>query len=340
MIEKQRDLSLYLPVYLIAIVIYIIAGIVEPVFFTWNNNINLFTRITPLVLAALAQTFVILTGGIDLSIGSIISLTNVVSASLFCLNKLEYITMVLFIVPLLGLATGLINGFIITKGEFSPLIVTLATGAIWQGVALIIMPIPGGEVDLSISRTLTGKIFNLIPFPLLIFLFFIFISYFILKKTEFGRSIYALGGNETIAYESGIACKKIKFMAYGVSGVLGAFTGIFLSAWIFSGDPLVGSPYILNSIAVAVIGGTSLSGGKGGVLGIIGGAYIFLLISNILNLWGISTFYQYVVKGLIIIFALIISAGGLIKLRNFLVSFYFDKIIKNWKGGEQKYYKH
>jgi ribose transport system permease protein len=334
MTEKQRDLSLYLPVYLIAIVIYIIAGIVEPAFFTWNNNINLFTRITPLVLAGLAQTFVMLTGGIDLSIGSIISLTNVISVSLIFLNKLEYIIMWLFILPLLGLAMGLINGFIITKGGFPPLIVTLATGAIWQGVALIVMPIPVGEVDLSVSRALIGKVFNLIPSPLLIFLFFIFISYFILKKTEFGRSIYALGGNETIAYESGIPCKKIKFMAYGVSGILGAFTGLFISAWIFSGDALVGKSYTLNSIAVAVIGGVSLSGGKGGVLGIIGGVYIFLLISNILNLWGISTFYQYVVKGLIIIFAMIISVGGLIELRKFLVSFYYNKIIKNWKEGK------
>jgi len=334
MTEKQQDLSLYLPIYVIVIVVYVIAGIVEPSFFTWNNNIFLFTRITPLVLAGLAQTFIMLTGGIDLSIGSIISLTNVVSVSLFCSNKLEYITMWLFIPPLLGLAVGLINGFIIVKGEFPPLIVTLATGAIWQGVALFIMPIPGGEVDLSIARTLTGKIFNLIPVPLLIFLFFVFICYFILKKTEFGRSIYALGGNEEIAYESGIPCKKIRFMVYGVAGVLGAFAGMFLSAWIFSGDPLIGEPYVLNSIAVAVIGGTAFSGGKGGVLGIIGGAYIFLLINNILNLWVISTFYQYVVKGLILIFALIVSSGGLIKLRYFLVSFYFNKIIKNLKKGK------
>jgi ribose transport system permease protein len=186
----------------------------------------------------------------------------------------------------------------------------LATGAIWQGITLYIMPIPGGAISLSIARTVTGFILKMIPTPLIIFLVAVFIFNYILKRTAFGRSIYALGGNETIAYESGIPCTRVKIWVYGVSGLLGAFAGMFLSSWMFSADPLIGQPYILNSIAVAVIAGTSLAGGRGGIVGIIGGAYIFHLINNILNLLAISTFYQFVAKGLVLILALAITSSG------------------------------
>jgi ribose transport system permease protein len=308
--ERQRNIRLYIPVYSIFIAIYIFAGILEPSFFTWRNNVNLFTRITPLIFAGMAQTFVILTGGIDLSIGSIIGLTNVIAASLPFLNTPLNVAMWIFIPPVIGLAIGLINGVIISKGGFPPLIVTLATGAIWQGITLYIMPIPGGAISLSIARTVTGFILKMIPTPLVIFLVAVFIFKYILKRTAFGRSIYALGGNETIAYESGIPCTRVKIWVYGVSGLLGAFAGMFLSSWMFSADPLIGQPYILNSIAVAVIAGTSLAGGRGGIVGIIGGAYIFHLINNILNLLAISTFYQFVAKGLVLILALAITSSG------------------------------
>ena len=310
MTERQRNLRLYIPVYSIFFTIYIVACFIEPTFFTWNNNVNLFTRITPLIFAGMAQTFVILTRGIDLSIGSIIGLTNVVAASLPFIDTPFNVLMWLFIPPLIGLIMGLLNGVIITKGGFPPLIVTLATGAIWQGVTLFIMPIPGGSVSLSVAMTTTGTLLKVIPVPFVIFILAVVIFHSILAKTPFGRSLYALGGNETIAYESGIPCGKIKTWVYGTSGLLSAFAGMFLSAWMFSADPLVGEPYILNSIAVAVIAGTSLAGGRGGVIGIIGGAYIFHLINNILNLLAISTFYQFVAKGVVLIIALTITSSG------------------------------
>jgi len=305
----QRDLRLYAPIYVIFIVIYLLSCFLEANFFTWNNNVNLFTRITPLVFASMAQTLVILTGGIDLSIGSIIGLTNVLAASLpYPESGLNVVLW--FLVPALaGLALGLINGLIITGGGFSPLIVTLATGAIWKGLSLFIMPVPGGEVSLAVARTATGKL-GAVPMPLLIFLAGALACHRLLTRTRFGRSIYALGGNETLAYESGIACGRVKIWVYGTAGLLAALAGMFLSARMFSGDPLAGEPYILNSIAVAVIAGTSLAGGRGGVAGIIGGAYVFLLINNILNLLAISSFYQYVAKGLILIIALAITSSG------------------------------
>jgi ribose transport system permease protein len=187
--------------------------------------------------------------------------------------------------------------------------VTLATGAIWKGVTLFLMPIPGGQVSLAVAMTVNGTVFRAIPTPLIVFVAAVLIFHLVLDRTTFGRSIYAIGGNEAVAYESGIACHKTKMGVYTFSGLLGAFAGMFLSAWMFSADPLVGEPYILNSIAVAVIAGTSLMGGRGGVIGIIGGAYIFQLLSNILNLLAISTFYQFVAKGLVLILALALTSS-------------------------------
>jgi ribose transport system permease protein len=309
MTERQRNLGMYLPVYAIFFLIYVIACFIEPSFFTWNNNVNLFTRITPLIIAGIAQTLVILTGGIDLSIGGIIGLANVIAASLPWVDSAPNIILWLLVPPLVGLALGLGNGLIIAKGGFPPLIVTLATGAIWKGVSLFILPVPGGAVSLAVARGVTGSIFRLIPVPLLVFLVFVVIFRLFLRRTYLGRSIYAVGGNEEIAYESGISGQRVKIWVYGFSGLLGAFAGMFLSAWMYSGDPLVGEPYILNSIAVSVIAGTSLAGGRGGVVGIIGGAYIFHLLNNILNLLAISTFYQYVAKGLVLIIALAITSS-------------------------------
>lgn len=313
MTEKYKNLQLFLPVYIIFLLIYVVASFIEPTFFTWNNNVNLFTRITPLILIGIAQTFVILTGGIDLSVGSIIGLANVIAVSLPFVGTPGNVILWFLVPTLVGLAVGLVNGFIITRGGFPPLIVTLAMGVVWQGVSLFILSEPGGKVNRGVSLYVTGKLFNFLPVPLLIIIFVIAIFQLVLRRTAFGRSVYAIGGNETIAFESGIHCNRTKIWVYGLSGFLAGLVGLYLSAWMSSGDPLIGDPYVLNSIAIAVIGGTSLAGGTGGVLGIIGGAYIWQLLNNILNLMAVSMFYQYIAKGLIIIIALAAtaSAGGI-----------------------------
>ncbi|MCK9482214.1 MAG: ABC transporter permease [Bacteroidia bacterium] len=308
MLEKQRNYTMYLPVYVAAVLIYLLAAIIQPRFLTWNNNVNLFTRIVPLMFAGIAQIFVLLTGGIDLSVGAVIGLTNVVAASLPKVGTGLNIVL-WFVVPLLiGATIGLINGIIISRWGFPPFIVTFATSTIWTGVALFIMDVPGGEVSFSLYKAIAGKLFGIIPIPLLIIIAFVIITYIILQKTVFGRSIYAVGGNKQVARESGINVERIELLAYLTSGVYAAFGGMYLSAIMISGDPLVGDPYVMNSIAVAVIGGVALSGGRGGVQGIIGGVYIFYLLDNILNLVGVSTFYQYVAKGLVIILALALTS--------------------------------
>jgi ribose transport system permease protein len=312
MTERQKNLRMFLPVYIIFFLIYFLACIFEPTFFAWGNNINLFTRITPLVLVGIAQTYVVLTGGIDLSIGSIIGLANAVAVSLPFVDTPANVILWLVIPPLVGLCVGFINGIIITRGGFPPLIVTLATGAIWQGVSLFILSKPGGDISTAATQ-ITGKLFGLIPIPLIIIILSIVIFQILLRRTAFGRSVFAIGGNELLAVESGISIDRVKVGVYSLSGFIAGCAGMYLSGWMNSGDPLVGAPYVLNSIAVTVIGGTSLMGGSGGIIGILGGAYIYHLINNILNLMAVSTFYQYVVKGLVLIIALAATstAGGL-----------------------------
>lgn len=317
MTEKQRDLRLIIPVYVIFAIIYIGACFIEPTFFTWGNNVNLFTRIAPLVFVGIAQTYVVLTGGIDLSIGAVIGITNAIAVSMPFVNTPANVILWLIVPPMVGMLLGAINGWIITKGGFPPLIVTLATSQIIGGIGLFILSVPGGKITRGLSRAVTGKILHTVPTPLILIIVFLVIFYIILRYTSFGRSIYAIGGNELVAVESGLKPNRIKVWVYAISGLLAGFAGIYLSAVMNSGDPLVGEPYTMNSIAVAVIGGTSLIGGVGGILGILGGAYIYQLLNNILNLLAVSTFYQFVVKGLVLIIALAITSSGAgIKVRH------------------------
>jgi ribose transport system permease protein len=319
MTERSRDLRLFVPVYVVFLLIYVAASIVEPTFFTWRNNVNLFTRITPLVIVGIAQTLVILTGGIDLSLGASIGLSNVIAASLPFVDS-PWNVLLWGLVPLLvGLSVGFVNGLIITRGGLPPLIVTLASGAIWKGVSLFVLPEPGGAISRGVSGALTANLLGFVPVPLVVMLLVVLLFQVVLRRTAFGRSIYAVGGSELLAVESGIPVNRVKIRVYALSGLLGGLAGMYLSGWMNSGDPLVGDPYILNSIAVAVIGGTSLAGGTGGVLGIIGGAYIFHLINNILNLLAISTFYQYVAKGLVLIIALAATSSGATARLGFLL---------------------
>ncbi|GHV42676.1 ribose import permease protein RbsC [Synergistales bacterium] len=307
MTETRRDIRLYLPVYIIVLIVYLVAGFMSRDFFTWRNNVNLFSRVTPLILAGLAQTFVILGGGIDLSIGSMISLTCVIAASLPFVDTAANVVLWAICPPLAGAFLGLINGLIIGKLKFPPFIVTLSTSTIYLGVALFILPQPGGEVSMAAAAFIGGSFLG-VPIPLIIFLTFVLACHLIATRTSIGRSIYAVGGDENIALQSGIHVARVKEVSYMLCGLLCGCAGSYQSAWMFSADPLVGEPYVMNSIAVAVIGGTALTGGRGGVVGVIGGAYIFYLINNILNLLAISTFYQYIAKGLILIAALVISS--------------------------------
>lgn len=210
---------------------------------------------------------------------------------------------------LAGLVMGIVNGIIIAKGKVAPFIATLATMTIFRGLTLVYMdgrPITGLGDHLAFQMFGRGYFFG-IPVPAVTMMIAFAALYFILKKTTFGRRTFAIGGNEEAAALSGIHVTRMKVMIYGLSGILAALAGIVLTSRLDSAQPTAGSSYELDAIAAVVLGGTSLSGGRGWIVGTFIGVLIIGVLNNGLNLLGVSSFFQQVVKGLVILLAVLID---------------------------------
>lgn len=210
---------------------------------------------------------------------------------------------------LAGLAMGIVNGIIIAKGKVAPFIATLATMTIFRGLTLVYMdgrPITGLGDHLMFQMFGRGYFLG-IPVPAVTMMIAFAVLYFILKKTTFGRRTFAIGGNEEAAALSGINVTRIKVMIYGLSGILAALAGIVLTSRLDSAQPTAGTSYELDAIAAVVLGGTSLSGGRGWIVGTFIGVLIIGVLNNGLNLLGVSSFFQQVVKGLVILLAVLID---------------------------------
>lgn len=282
-------------------------------FFTRYGPQSIFNQIITLAIASLAQTLVILTAGIDLSIGSIIGLTNSITATMMDTMIVNtgsqwigiFVTIV--VVLIVGAVAGLINGAIIVFGRLQPIIVTLATASIYGGIALYIRPIAGGKVPIGYSSFFTDNWFTYLPVSAVVLAVFIAFVWIPIRRSRLGQSVYAIGGNEYSAYVSGIPIERTKLLVYMLSGIVCACAGLLLTAQTSSGDPLGSSMFTLNSIAAVVLGGTALSGGKGGYAGSVAGAAILSLVLGLLIFWGVPSFYQDAVQGLILLFALVIG---------------------------------
>ena len=291
-----------LGIWVIFSVLFIAAGFLQPIFFRWDNTVNLLHRAVPLVAVGIGQSIVMLTAGIDLSVGSIVGLTNVIAASLSVHNNIDLIWW--FILPIfVGTLIGFFNGVLIGFAGLPALVVTLATGSISLGIALFIMPVPGGSVPFPVAQALLGTL-GPVPVPLLLIVGAVLIMTFFLFWTRAGRELFIIGENEKVAAEVGISVRQTKLKAYILSGFWSAVAGLYLSCRMYSGDSLAGQSLLMDSILVAVLGGTSLLGGEGTMAGIIPAALLLLMIYNTLNLLAIPTFYQFVVRGLILIIAL------------------------------------
>lgn len=288
-------------VWLVLLVLIIVSAILSPTFTSSRNISNVVRQSAGIGLVSLGQTFAILTAGIDLSVGSIISLTACLTTGILHTNP-ELVVPVIFLVIGIAAGLGLINGLVITITGVHPLIVTLGMMSAVQGVVLVYTKEPYGSIPASMAFLAWGKVWA-IPFPVVWFLVCAIIGIIILRKTPFGRYVYAVGGNIEAARLSGIKTKRILVSVYIISAVSASFTGLLLSSRMGMGDPLIGEPFMLNSIAPVVLGGTSIAGGKGGIGGTIAGVLIVAILANILNLMGVSGFYQWIVKGLIIIVA-------------------------------------
>ncbi|MFD3446574.1 ribose ABC transporter permease [Microbacteriaceae bacterium 4G12] len=289
------------------VLIIAVISILDPSFLEPTNLFNILRQVSINALIAFGMTFVILTGGIDLSVGSILALSSAVVAGLMASGMNASLAMGIGLMA--GLAMGVVNGVIIAKGKIAPFIATLATMTIFRGLTLVYMdgrPITG--LGNSLTFQMLGRGYFLgIPVPAVLMLLTFAILYFILKKTTFGRRTFAIGGNEEATLLSGINVNRMKIMIYGISGLLAAFAGIVLTSRLDSAQPTAGTSYELDAIAAVVLGGTSLSGGKGWIAGTLIGALIIGVLNNGLNLLGVSSFFQQVVKGLVILLAVLLD---------------------------------
>ncbi len=287
------------------IIFSIILGLISDNFFTLGNMLNLLRQVSVNALIAFGMTFVILTAGIDLSVGSTLALGSALTAGLLT-SGMDPILAV-FIGLLIGFILGAINGLIITKGKVAPFIATLATMTIYRGATLVYtdgMPITGLSDSFAFEMIGKGYLFG-IPFPVIIMVVVFIILYFVQRKTVFGRQVYAVGGNEEAAKLSGIKTDRVKLWVYSITGMLAVLAGIIISSRLDSVQPTAGTSYELDAIAAVVIGGTSLAGGRGRIVGTLVGALIIGVISNGLNLLNVSSFYQQIVKGAIILVAVL-----------------------------------
>lgn len=253
-----------------------------------------------LILVIIGQTLVIMTGGIDLSVGGVISLTNALAATRFGSGGPEMIVW-MGIILLIGIVAGAINGYVVAKLRVQPFIATLATWSIWGGLALWVLPTDGGDVPQNLYKLATGNIVG-IPKSVLLLIILI-ISWLIFKRTRLATRIYAVGSSEKAAFLSGANVDRTKIMVYALSGLFAALAGIYRTIQVTSGSPTAGNPFILNSVAAVVIGGTALAGGRGGVLGGIAGAFILKLIADLIQFANVSSYWSVIFQGLMLIAA-------------------------------------
>lgn len=287
------------------LLICIIIAFISPRFLTVSNILNVLTQVSVNAILAIGMSFVILTGGIDLSVGSILAITGAVVATFAKAGGNIFPGIMVAII--IGGAIGLFNGLIVSKGKVQAFIVTLATMTIFRGVTYVYTngnPISGLGDNLTFigSKAIFG-----IPIPIFFIVIVLFIAWYALNQTRFGRYVYALGGNEDSARLSGINTDKIKTLVYVISGVTAAISGIIVTSRIGSASPNAGTGFELDAIAAVVLGGTSLAGGEGKVTGTIIGALIIAVLNNGLNLMNVSPFYQSIVKGSVILLAVLLD---------------------------------
>lgn len=278
---------------------------VTPSFLSLSNITNVFTQVSVNAIIAVGMTFVILTGGIDLSVGSTLAISGALSASI--IKSTGSVTLAIIVAALVGIAIGLVNGLLISKGKLQAFIATLATMTIFRGATLVftngtpISKLPEKFVNIG-----NGKI-GFMPITVIITVIVSIIAIYVLSQTRFGRYLYALGGNEDSARLSGINTDKIKTLVYVVSGFASSIAGVIITSRIASASPNAGTSFELDAIAAVVIGGTSLAGGEGKITGTLIGALIIGVLNNGLNLMNVSPFYQSIVKGLVILIAVLLD---------------------------------
>jgi len=287
----------------------VVVSFLNPNFFTVDNILNILRQTSVNAIIAVGMTLVILTAGIDLSVGSVLALCGAFAASLIAME-----VPVLIAVPtalLAGAALGAISGIIIAKGKVQAFIATLVTMTLLRGVTMVYTegrPISTGFTDTADAFAWFGTGYALgIPVPVWIMVVVFAAAWYLLNHTRFGRYVYALGGNESATRLSGINVDRVKIGVYAICGLLAALAGIIITSRLSSAQPTAGMGYELDAIAAVVLGGTSLMGGKGRIMGTLIGALIIGFLNNALNLLDVSSYYQMIAKAVVILLAVLVD---------------------------------
>ena len=267
---------------------------------------------TLLGLAAIAQFFVVLVRGVDLSVGSVVALTNV-AASYLLVGSPGGIALGIVAVLAIGMVCGLINGLAVVYGRMQPIVATLASGSVFAGIALLLRPTPGGSIDETLSDTLTYDIWG-VPTSAILLVVVLALVALPLRKSRLGLAMYAVGSAEPAAYMTGIRVSAVKLAAYTAGGFFGAMTGLAVSMVTLTGDAGAGPSYTLNSIAAVVLGGVALSGGVGSPLGAVIGALILKTVSSLMFFSGLPPLAQPFFEGAILATAIALGAMGVFRV--------------------------
>lgn len=279
-------------------------------FLTSKNLVNVLRQATVVGVLAMGMSYVVIAGGIDLSVGSTMALASCVAAAYSTTSTAIPLPLALLLGCLIGAAVGAVNGFVVSYLGVVPFIATLGMQYVARGLALVYT---GGRPinALTTSFTNIGKGYvGPIPVPVIIFAVVALIAWFFLSQTQFGRYIYAIGGNEQAALVSGLRVKRLKFFTYVINGVTAALAGVILAARVAVGSPTAGESYDLLAITAVIVGGTSNQGGTGGIIPSIIGVFIVAVLNNGMDLLGISGYYQKIVTGVVVLLAVIIDRNN------------------------------
>lgn len=300
----KSHLKQALPSAVIMVVMVAAAAVCSSGFLRTANIRNILTQTAVLAIVAVAQSIVLFIGGIDMSVSSVISFSTIILA-MFSSGSTAGLLGAIFLALLAGAVTGLVNGVGIVYFKIPAMIITISTQAFLKGICLILMPGSGGKVNEGFVRFMKTR-FGVFTLMFVTAVILYVIVYLVMHNTSYGRKVYAVGNSELYAEQSGINTKKIIISIYILSGIVAAFAGIALASRISTGNPLVGDSYAMDSVAAAVVGGISMNGGIGSVVGALFGAMILSLINNIMNNVGISPYYQYIIKGLLLMVSLML----------------------------------
>jgi ribose/xylose/arabinose/galactoside ABC-type transport system permease subunit len=299
-------------IYLAVIALASIMTISSPYFLTYGNIVNLLRVSAINGLLTLGMLFVILGRGIDLSVGSIFALSAAVAA--LALGPSQTPATPVFVAVLLALAVaagaGALNGFIVSHYKIEPFVVTLGMLTIARGATFLLLDGRPAQIGSAAFNNFAQSDVLGVPVPVLCFGFVLALCAVLLNKTLFGRYLYATGSNPDAAYLSGIRTGRIRFFTFVISGLLSGVAGMLLAARLFSATPILGQGYELDAIAAVVIGGASLTGGRGTLSGTVAGLLIISIVNNGLNLLGVSSYYQLLVRGVIVVLAVIVDRYG------------------------------